>query len=360
MSLGIIGQPLVRKTVKVCGSGESAKSEILTTVAVFDSDTGSYAYPGRKNSLDASITGGHTYNTDIELPPAPRWVAVGDSYSSGHHQDLDQPIYPHCFSIPNGADSVYCSLKWNDYDWAWPRRATLQINKELGVPGAWQMAQVSVARSGAKADDFTNQRQPSGSCPGCSQMRGALGSLQLAPGSWNILSISGGANDAEFADVLKTYYKSHPSGKPWAAKKASECPNTKLVQKRASATQSDVAESLRTVASAAQAQEPGLRIVNINYPEVVTSSSPCYGEPFGRNSGAHSVVDTLNRTQHLGLEGLSGVHWVDLRELLGKENPLPRLQLNRYWGYPHVNSSGQDRIALNAAEKLLAGVAPPG
>jgi hypothetical protein len=44
MSLGIIGQPLVRKTVKVCGSGESAKSEILTTVAVFDSDTGSYAF----------------------------------------------------------------------------------------------------------------------------------------------------------------------------------------------------------------------------------------------------------------------------------------------------------------------------
>jgi hypothetical protein len=61
----------------------------------------------------------------------------------------------------------------------------------------------------------------------------------------------------------------------------------------------------------------------------------------------------LDETHTKAFKGLDAVYRVNLRTLLfDNANPLPWIQLTRYYGFPHVNSSGQDRIAREAADLL--------
>jgi hypothetical protein len=69
--------------------------------------------------------------------------------------------------------------------------------------------------------------------------------------------------------------------------------------------------------------------------------------------GAFHVSDDLDNT--ITGATVSGVQIVDLRTAAGfATNPLSDTQQNRYFGYPHPNSAGQDAIASAVVSKLLS------
>jgi hypothetical protein len=388
LSMGATGDPLVQQTIDVCTAGQSPPASLDFTVPVFDPTNGVGTRPGTTAALTVIMvnadgtTDGKSYSTPVDLPPRPVWVAVGDSYTSAHHQDRDLPITvnPKCIGIDNGDDRSGCSLKWNDKSWSWSQRATNNVNAALSVPDAWRMQNYNVGKSGANAADYLRPAEPG--CIGCGEQDRAIDRLQLAQSSWNVLSVGGGANDARFADVLKVYYKAdgvrdlfgrnalaswvggigQRTGKPWAVSVARQCPNTKVVAEAAWETRGEVAWALTEVMRNALDKSPGLRIVDINYPYVVPASNPCFDAPFGTGTfgtgtGARAIADELDKTHAQAVAKLDqayrdAVHRIDLRELFGSANPLPWIQLTRYYGFPHVNSSGQDRIATKAADLL--------
>jgi alpha-tubulin suppressor-like RCC1 family protein len=383
MSMGATGDPLVRQTIEVCGAGQPPPSSLDFTVPVFDPTSGVATRPGSTAALTViavnaqGTTDGKSYSTPVDLPPRPLWVAVGDSYTSAHHQDRDVPanVTPLCVYIPNAADSSICSLKWNDRAWSWTQRATNDVNAALGVPDAWKMQNYNVGMSGAKAVDYEKSGPPTSKCIGCGELESATALLELAPRSWNVLSVSGGANDAHFKEVLEVFYGqasvrdlfggpvgwvggvNQPMGKPWAVPVKQLCPNTKKVVEDAKQTASAVTKSLQQVITKAREKSPGVRVVDLNYPYVVPADNPCFDAPFGhfpdgQGTGAKAAADTLEKTHAEAVKGLDGVYPIDQRALFGSSNPLPWIQLTRYYGFPHVNSSGQEVIARKAADLL--------
>jgi hypothetical protein len=97
-------------------------------------------------------------------------------------------------------------LKWNDKSWPWTQRATNDVKAALSVPDAWKMQNDNVGISDAKAVDYPKPGPPRSDCPGCGELDLARDGLQLGSRSWNVLSVSGGANDAHFREVLEAYY----------------------------------------------------------------------------------------------------------------------------------------------------------
>jgi Glycine rich protein len=298
-----------------------------------------------------------TASVSLSLPPAPVWVGVGDSYSSGHHQDrshwlcIDQT--PRC-GVPGSG---------NDPGFAWETRATGQVNSALKVPDSWHMIWNVPARSGAATSSFEANQVGS--------MENALG--QHA-GSWNVVSVSGGADDGKytFATAVQDWYElAIASGNirtgVWLASSTNiGCPDENDVYRTARSQRSDIGRNLASVLAQAAQKSPGTRLLDLYYPYILKSGDGCAKGSLGVKHGATATINMLDAAHDdvpkvlKEMDASAGpVIQLDLRDpatIFGSaKNPLSLMQRIAYFGYPHPTATGQQDIADMAVAALTKG-----
>jgi hypothetical protein len=172
--------------------------------------------------------------------------------------------------------------------------------------------------------------------------------------------MTGGANDTNWVSELVNWYIFNPlSGfadhKPWQVTSRPGCPNTDSIYATLQAANMQITNNLYGVVKVAHRASPGVRILNVGYPQVVDSGNPCYGDQqtFLPYIGAAHVIEGLN-DDHKGVMS-KNTKYVDTTAALG-EYPVSdgRLQLTRLYGYPHPSGTGQALIST-AAQAVLAG-----
>jgi hypothetical protein len=349
-----IGSNLTRSK-PLCGTGGTAPASTSLIVSVLSLDTRT-SYPISVTIQDANGTS-KTATGSLTTPQAPAWVAVGDSYSSGHHQDRDEPC---------GITNLYClgnpyayttTLTPNDTSFSWVSRARDQLMTRLGVPSQWTMLVDDVAQSGALATNYAKPGPSSTNCDGCGEQADMTAALGVQAGSWNIVSIDGGGIDVGLVKALSNYYTATlGQGKPWAESNRIDCPDTDAVDRNVHTLSSGISKALTSVLVAAKQADGNARLVAITYPYILnrdSASSVC-----GHDSRLTPHIGVFHTENDLDaiLTGLSvpGLKVVDLRKVAGfVNNPLNDIQQTRYFGYPHPNSRGQDTIAAAVVRRLV-------
>jgi hypothetical protein len=357
----------------LCNTGDPSPTSTSLIVSVLSLNPET-TYPVVGFVADAKGTSSSGAGT-LMTPKSPVWIAVGDSYSSGHHQDQDAPcspadftsalyVYqnsnPHSWTGTCRDSSGAPSLLANDSSFAWGTRARNQLMMQLSVPPRWNMAILVLAHSGARTTNYSKPGPTDdATCNGCGEQDEMVSALQARSGSWNIVSISGGANDARFTDALSDFYTATAGqGLPWSMTDRAGCPNTDTIDGEVQATSSQVQQALASVTTAASAADPNVRRVAITYPYVVnadSATSVCGGDSTTSypHIGTMHVIDDLDNTV-LTLQGL-GIMVVDLRSASAfSAYPMNNIQQTRYFGYPHPNMAGQDAIAGAVTGRLLA------
>ncbi len=198
------------------------------------------------------------------------------------------------------------------------------------------------------------------------QIDAMVRSLRSNSGSWNIVSLTGGANNIRFDATLKDFYDANRTGslKPWNVKNWSDCPDTQTLYNRLQDQRGPIRADLIRIMADGRAASASTRFVDMLYPYTLAANNVCSqnrqipvtpSDPTktGTWHGAQSVVDGLNLL-HQDLAG-PGVMVIDLRTAFGN-SPLSRLQQTRYFGYPHPNDAGQTKIANAAVAALRAGI----
>jgi hypothetical protein len=311
----------------------------------------------------------------VHTPKTPIWVGVGDSYSSGHHQDTNEPYCPNAADAPLYPGNPVCGINGaphvlpNDPTFSWVTRAVAAYNSDssLHIPAAWRMSARVIAVSGMATSSFG----PSGTTPGTTAWAssGQAGQLSVllyaSTSSWNVMSFSGGANDTPWADMLKNWYINHftASYAPWSVPDGdtSNCPDTEAIYQSLLSTDpisgqtfdNIIRANLGGLVTVANRASSGVRIINAGYPYVVNSDSPCSANWTSNGSLHHGVVAVIDRlnADHTAITG-PNVKYLDLSGLFGSFNPLPYIQQTSLYGYPHANASGQT-VEGNQAELLL-------
>jgi hypothetical protein len=315
--------------------------------------------------VTASITGGAAqFSGSITTPTAPVWIGVGDSYSSGHHQTVD---LPGCVTDVSGftvQGNAGCKVFPNDSDFSWVQRATTRLNAPNGVPkvpSLWRMQPIVTAISGEPASSYSLPYHDS--FPQATLMTQALSKLA---GSWDVLSLTGGANDIDFAGVLRNWYVTHRFGKPWesaprannSVSAAQACPDSNALYRKIGRLGPSIVTALQSVIDSAQATSTSVRVIDLKYPYLMATGGGCandyYALRLGRVRrgvahwyGATATIDRLD-SLHDSLQAKS-LRRIDLRGSFGSQ-PLGKLQLNRFYGYPHPSDLGQADIAAAAAD----------
>lgn len=366
-SIGKISLPLVHTKADICGPGETAPDKAVIYLPVFDAATGAYALPDEVNNISVAVDGvSGAASVDMRIPPRPYWVGVGDSYSSGHHQDKSDLKSAACkIDILQGgaifvvdqlkADNDACNTSPNDEAFSWVTKATDRLNEKLSVPEPWRMKPQVIARSGTAAQDF--DKVQSEYDHGQSALMTSL-LTEVSP-SWNVVSVTGGADDGNytFASALREYYKeaAGDSGflgtglgkrapEPWKAKWP-DCPNIEGIYQNVGRELPGIRASLQGLLERAHATSPGVRTVDLGYPYVLPTDHSC-AQNHGSSHGATATIDLLDE-MHLSI-GHVGDHHVDSRGLLAFDD----LQKTLYLGYPHAGQSGQDKVAEAAVAAL--------
>ncbi len=342
------------KRPQICAAGGTAPSQYRFQWKVFDSihrlpPSGNVSITARIAKSDAPVYGGAP--TKLKVPPAPRWIGVGDSFSSGHHQDVDNRS---CAPIewPLVGSCSPKSYAANDPNFSWVTRAASKLN--VGVPNEWRYRTLLVAQSGASTRQMFEQ----------GQIDVMVRTIRANAGSWNIVSLTGGANNIDFLNTLREFYEEHPSGdpKPWAVTNWSDCPDTQALYNRLLAQRGTITADLAQIVATVREASSSTRFVDMLYPYVLPTSNVCSQDrqvptnpsnpsQMGTWHGAQSVIDELDRLHQI-LAGPDVIK-VDLRVAFGNR-PLQRLQQTRYFGYPHPNDAGQTKMASIAVTALRA------
>jgi hypothetical protein len=300
----------------------------------------------------------------VHTPKKPVWVAVGDSFTSGHHQDADEPLCPDPDDVFIWGVTNACTISGaphvhpNDETTSWVYPAVVSYDSSLHLPSAWSWGYfssdvVKIAQSGAPTSSFG----ASGATPGTSAWASAgtqMGDMRAAlyprPDSWNIVSVTGGADDTNWVTKLKEWYNdsSHWSSldKPWMMDTStSNCPDSNAVysdlQSGSPTLHSKIQTNLQGVVDYAASLSPGLRVLNVGYPYVLDSTDYSDSKSYcnsdhGSWKGFKSVVDDLNGA-HTSVTG-SNVKYVDLTASSAfGTSPVHNgyIETFRYYGYPH-------------------------
>jgi hypothetical protein len=348
-----------------------------------------------------SVQSGGTANAwatplKVHTPKAPIWVAVGDSFSSGHHEASDQPLCPtqadaavkylgKTISCAGGASYLPSNDPTpNDASASWVNTAVASYNSSTHAPSAWQislgatgadgMPVYLIARSGAPTSQFGRSDLATPGTPtwasGDTQSAKLSLALYARYDSWNVASMTGGADDTNWTDVLANWYLANwstPSVKPWAVSSGiANCPDANSVYNNLTVpdpgtglTVSGLVQSnLQGMETVAVAASPGVRVLNIGYPNVTDSTgNSCYADS-GSTKGTHSVVVELNG-DHTYVSG-ANVRYVDLTAStsLGT-SPVTGGYISTYriYGYPHPtlgsgSGTGQSKVAATAIAML--------
>ena len=383
--------------LQLCAAGTRAGTKVAKSLPLMFKVYDLRLLPDAMEQVRTTVTsqGQVASPADVSLttPKAPVWVAVGDSYSSGHHQLMDEAGLPPIFGCEASDPLVdgECDTYQNDHDYAWLSRAVIEINKQL-PSGAdrWRLTPVNLAKSGAPVAEYGNFRydgtltdEPRTAAWRSSGQAAGLGvALRDHAGSWNVVSITGGANDARFADVLKEYYKRSfevlGGVEPWAVFDRSACPRLEPLFANLQERKSRIMDALTSLADIARTASTGVRILDVRYPYVEdrrpASGQGCFGNPNPvRPSGSGGAVALLNDLHRKAFAGTAGVKTLDLVANFGEApittapatgcdpagpDPSSYIQLRRFYGYPHPNGIGQGRIAQAAAELLGFTITP--
>ena len=271
---------------------------------------------------------------------APAWYGLGDSYSSAFR---------------------WYHFDENDRSFSWVSRAADALNSYYSVPPEWRMTPRVIARSGATTDAAAT-----------GQLTTAAKELGQHLNSWNIASVTGGADDAEFAGApFVNYEKEVLSGDLPALNNITDpqrCPDQPanpadpgdpsslltVVSDAAHQQQSVIAGNLATIFTNLRDTDPDVRIVDTTYPYVVAESSAC----FSTSPGIQGIIDTLDAAHTQADRSVSGVLPVDLRTVFGL-SPVSSGLINTAGellattvNYPHPTDSGQQAIANAAAQAI--------
>ena len=311
----------------------------------------------------------------VHTPKAPIWDAIGDSYSSGHHQTADEPLCPNADDAPwYNPTGPACATEGaphvipNDPTYSWTHQALISENTSTHAPAAWAMTLDLIAYSGAQTASFGAYGTTPGTdawSTGTTQSGIVRGDLYSRYYSWNVVSMTGGADDTTWTSVMSAFYQKHvlsESPAPWnvtTSNPSQDCPDSQSVfaflQSQALDGQTydtHIKANLQGVVTVATAVSPGVRILNIGYPYIVDSTNACSGIT-GAWHGSKSVIDELN-TDHTSVTG-TNVHYINLTATGSfGANPVGSnlLQLRRFYGYPHPVDAGQAMIATTTLSNL--------
>jgi hypothetical protein len=243
----------------------------------------------------------------------------------------------------------------NDPAFSWVGRAVQEFNG--GIPSQWRIKMSLAAKSGAKAVDFGNSAFTPGTNNWASlgtQAAQVASALYGRRDSWNVVSVDGGANDADFSSTLAQFYFGDPLAvPPWGVTTltpATHCPDTDSVYGNAVANRSDIRDALQGIADMAEAKSPSTHVLSVGYPYVLNNTNDCHNDDGGWK-GEASVISELN-SNATSVNG-SNVQYLSLASLFGS-TPVSSgyIQLTRYYGYPHPSdgpTSGVDEIGDAAA-----------
>jgi hypothetical protein len=321
--------------------------------------------------------GGSNKPLFVHTPRRPVWVGVGDSYSSGHHQDADEPWCPD--QAETGFPETYINCPAgglartpNDLSFTWITKSVNNLNSLLHAPSSWTFAEDLQAVSGASTFAFGVAGTTPGTddwATGTAQSASIRADLYARYDSWNVVSMTGGADNTNWGEKLSDFYKDHFAEvsplAPWAVSSgnpSTDCPDSQSVWDWLHATQLDgntddqhIQANLQGIVTVATRYSPGVRVLNVGYPYVVDHTNSCSANS-GSWHGAKSVIDDLN-ADHTAVTG-ANVSYIDLTSASGfGQDPVSSgyLQLTRLYGYPHANSPGQSRIADMALPLLTSG-----
>lgn len=349
-----------QKRASVCTAGQSTTARTTSfTWKVFNDKH--VFQPGSTPAVtafvvrsDAARYGGDS--TTLAVPVAPTLVGVGDSYVSGHNQTADDIFCIRDDNLP--ADDTTCGLHANDPAFSWVTRLAAKLGNN--IPAVWQYDYDDshlLARSGATTADLFHQ----------GQVAGMVSFLQAHQNTWNVVVLSGGANDIDFGGALKAFYVANAGdlqtfARPWSVLLRTQCPDSDTLYKLlfgngdpngptpASVT---IQSNLQTIIDAGRSAASSTRFINMLYPNVVKSTNVCGMDAYDGSTvfwhGSNSVVKGLNDI-HRNLAG-PGILTLDAAGGFG-DNPLPKLQLIRFYGYPHPNDAGQSKLAAMAFKSL--------
>jgi hypothetical protein len=302
----------------------------------------------------------------VHTPKQPVWVGVGDSYSSGHHQTADEPSCAE--EAPEPFTCEPSSFTGNDASFSWVTRASDKFNTDQHVPAVWQIQPTVIAASGKPTSDFGNGTYNANASTWARSGQSGRMSLQLYSRytSWNVVSMTGGANDTPWRDVMRQWYiDNFDNGRvPWNVSSVVYCPDTESVwQSLDSTLTSAITSNLQGIVAVGTAASPGVRVLNVNYPYVVdygtqSTGNPCYSDWSINGTGYHgvkSVIDVLN-SAHTSVTG-SNVKNVNINTAFSTTAAVSNgyIQETRIYGYPHPSggsTGGQAKIADTAVTVL--------
>ena len=340
-----------QKRVSLCGAGQNSPKTTNFTWKVFN-DKHSFQ-PGSTPVVsafvvksDAAHYGGGT--TTLTVPGLPALVGVGDSYISGHHQIGDNVTCVRADNAPSSDTS--CNLFANDPDFSWVTHLADKL--DVKAPLEWffdyDKSVDLLAQSGATTGQITGQ------IPGMQAI------LQQHPHTWNVVAFDGGGNDVGLQKALSDLYHVEPLTKPWDEKFQSDCPDSEAVYQKlfgafdGGGVQSNIQSNLQAVIAAGRATPGTPRFLDMLYPYITKTSNVCAQDHTGllADSVWHGSVSVINGLDdiHRGLAA-PDVLTLDLSKDFGN-NPLGKIQQFRYYGYPHPNEDGQNKIAQQAAKLL--------
>ncbi|MCU1485489.1 MAG: hypothetical protein JWN67_2235 [Actinomycetia bacterium] len=362
----------------VCTSGQTAPTTLKVRRPVFSSGTSgiSTLTPGGTASVRAMIrSAGADVDNDligapafnVNVPPAPVWVGVGDGYTSQLLQDPDGCTLP---------DDCY---RPNDPTVSWVTLAVQQLNLQFSPPTNpsdpsrdWSLKPAIIATSDTSAAGIAAQQ---------AQM---VAALQAHAGSWNWVGMSAGLVDSGIPAALQAYYTANgydPGPLPWEAVDPSECPDFSNVIPTVQAQGAAMKASLQVAAGAALAADPSVRVIQVLYPyltetsQVIESALPgdrtSYPNPCavanGNNPANRDVIDALDSAINIDTTPGDNVFSLDLRNTFtdlptgnlmyieagpdddpgsgGYQRIENFLQLSRPFGYPYPSPQGAGTVA---------------
>ncbi len=338
-TLSLTAGSLAPRTVSVCASGQTPPSSVHVLQPVFNS-SGTLP-PNSTFGVTASVNGGPSFSTSLPTPPAPIWIGLGDSLSSGWHQTPETPG-----SFCPVVDEPTCLSK-NDSSYSWvsdgSSSAAALVNARLHVPSVWQMTWDMQAKGGAKTTEWNNSG---------GQIDNMISDIESHFGSWNVVSFTGGADDANLGGIFTKWYLNNPNTEPWTVGSwsPSSCPDSNAFYNNVKTAASSIKSAIKNMIATASATGTSTRFVDVEYPYIVATGNVCgvnHSTSTGTWIGSNAAVNYLDSLQ--ASIKAPGLVYVNLRNHFDTSALLSDLQLTTLFGYPHPDTTGQKLIAKLAA-----------